>query len=244
MHLVDHVLIALLFLVQPVTGWLSYRRFIAHVEAGNPPRRVRLYLQTALLEWLFLGVLAAAWLMLDRPAALLGLVEPGGTGFWLGALVIVAVTAMLWRSLQRIHGMDAEARTRNRQALGDLRHFLPHTDPELRAFYGLSVTAGVVEEIVFRGFVLWYLSAFMPLWSAVVVSSAAFGLAHSYQGVGGMLRTGIAGLVFAVFYVLTGSIWLPVLGHVIVDVLQGRQIKALLNDPADAALAPERVPEP
>ena len=79
----------------------------------------------------------------------------------------------------------------------------------VRAFdsTALSITAGVVEEIVYRGFVLWYLANFMPLWAALLLSSVFFGLGHSYQGKSGALRTGLVGLVFAILYVMSGSIW-------------------------------------
>ena len=75
----------------------------------------------------------------------------------------------------------------------------------------------------------WYLVQFMPLWVAVIVSSVAFGLGHSYQGAAGGLRCGLVGLVFAVFYVVTGSIWLPIIAHAILDILQGAALFELLR---------------
>ncbi len=40
----------------------------------------------------------------------------------------------------------------------------------------------------------------------VLLSSAIFGLLHSYQGMNGILRTALIGLVLAVPFLLTGSI--------------------------------------
>lgn len=98
----------------------------------------------------------------------------------------------------------------------------------------MSITAGIVEEIVYRGFVLWYLAQVMPLWIAVVVSSVAFGLAHSYQGATGALRTGLIGLAFGTYFVVTGSIWLPIVAHALLDLLQGAAIHELLRKEDDA----------
>ena len=53
---------------------------------------------------------------------------------------------------------------------------------ELARFYGLSITAGIVEEVLWRGFLIWYLSQFMPVWGAALISTIGFGLAHAYQG--------------------------------------------------------------
>ena len=108
-------------------------------------------------------------------------------------------------------------------------HFLPRTRRHLSHFAGLSVTAGIVEEIVYRGFMIWLLGNFVPLWAAVIISSVFFGLGHSYQGLEGALRTGAAGLVFAVLYVVSGSIWLPIIGHALIDILQGRLVFELLR---------------
>jgi hypothetical protein len=131
--------------------------------------------------------------------------------------------------------MSDDERAKQVQSLGKLVHVLPHTRRDLRHFIGVSITAGIVEEIVYRGFVLWYLGLFMPLWAAVVVSSVAFGLGHSYQGAMGGLRCGLIGLAFAVFYIVTGSIWLPIIGHATLDILQGLSIHEILRKNGNAA---------
>ena len=109
-------------------------------------------------------------------------------------------------------------------ALGKLRYMCPQNSHDYRYFIPVSITAGIVEEFLYRGFAFWYLAHFMPIWAVVVVSSLAFGLAHSYQGVSGMVRVTLIGLAFGAFYVWTGSIWLPMLAHAILDVVQGAAI--------------------
>jgi membrane protease YdiL (CAAX protease family) len=71
----------------------------------------------------------------------------------------------------------------------------------------------------------------------VLVSSVAFGLAHSYQGLGGIMRTGLVGLAFGALFVFSGSIWLPIVGHILVDVLQGRQLREIYRDVNEPAAA-------
>ncbi|MBA0709293.1 hypothetical protein Golax_024331 [Gossypium laxum] len=53
-------------------------------------------------------------------------------------------------------------------------------DPVAMALYAIvvSICAPVWEEIVFRGFLLPSLTRYMPVWSAILVSSVAFALAH------------------------------------------------------------------
>jgi uncharacterized protein len=51
----------------------------------------------------------------------------------------------------------------------------------------------------------------------VVVAGVAFGLAHAYQGVAGVVTTGLLGGVMAALYLSTGSLLLPVLLHAAID---------------------------
>ena len=229
LHFVDHVFIFLLFVVQPIHGALSYRRYVARVEAGEPADRVRLYVQTLILEWVALAVLGTTWYMLGRPVSDLGFVTSMGSGFGIGIGVLVLATAYLVFSWRAALQMTHEEKAKQRKSFGTLVHFLPQTDRDYRHFISVSLTAGIVEEILYRGFVFWYLLQLMPIWAVIIVSSVAFGLGHSYQGIAGMVRVTLIGLAFGLFYVLTGSIWLPMLAHAILDVLQGAMLLEILR---------------
>lgn len=231
MHPFDHAFLVVLALVQPICGALAVRRFVA---AGGEASRARLYFRTLTLEWLTLGVLLTAWVVLERPAAALGLTVPGGAGFLTGAALVLLLVALLIRSWSNVRAMGEGERGRQVAALGRLVRLLPQTKRDLRHFTVLSITAGIVEELIYRGFVLWYLALYMPLWAAVAASSAIFGLAHSYQGVAGALRTAVVGLVFAILYVVSGSIWLPILAHAALDILQGAMIFEILRRSPEA----------
>jgi membrane protease YdiL (CAAX protease family) len=237
MLLVDHVFILLLFIVLPLHGVFETRRYDAQESAGQPFNRIRFYRHTAIMEWAYLAALAGAWFAYGRPLADLGFVKPGGAGFWVGLAVLALFTGVLlfsWRGAQK---SSADDKAKQRESLGKLVRYLPHNGRELRGFIGVSLTAGIVEEIVYRGFVLWYLGQIMPLWAAVAVSSFAFGLAHSYQGANGAMRCGLTGLAFGIFYVVTGSIWLPIIAHVLLDVLQGAALREILGGKASALQA-------
>jgi len=45
---------------------------------------------------------------------------------------------------------------------------------------------------------------------------------HSYQGLANIPRVAMIGAVFSGLYLLTGSLWLPIILHAAVDLLQGR----------------------
>ena len=229
MHIVDHIFILLLVAVYPVFSTWSYHREVRRIEAGKPANRMSLYVSTGVIEWLALAGLFIAWYLLERPLSDLGFVAPGGTGFYIGIVLIAAACIGLVRQWSAVERLSDTERKKQVAALGKLVHFLPHSKREVNAMYGLSLTAGIVEEIVYRGFVMWYLALFMPMWAAVLLSAIAFGVAHSYQGPLGAVKCGLVGLAFACLYLLTGSIWLPMLGHFLFDALQLPAIHGLLR---------------
>jgi membrane protease YdiL (CAAX protease family) len=97
---------------------------------------------------------------------------------------------------------------------------LPRTRLERRLFAVVGMTAGICEEWLYRGFFLAVVAALAPGSSAtvlVLVAAAGFGLAHAYQGLVGVLTTGLLGGVLAAVYLQTGSLLLPVLLHAAID---------------------------
>jgi len=93
---------------------------------------------------------------------------------------------------------------------------LPETLGEFRWFAAVSAGSGIAEESVYRGFLWYYLSTFLPHITSielVVLSSLIFGLGHLYQGWTGVASTGLSGLILSTLYVSTGSLLLPVVIH-------------------------------
>ena len=99
---------------------------------------------------------------------------------------------------------------------------MPRAPGEKGLFVLLSLAAGVGEELAFRAFALPALILVTGSVSgSVVLSSAAFGLLHGYQGWMGILRTGLMGLLLAVTFVLTGNLWPLVIAHAGLDLVSG-----------------------
>lgn len=242
MALVDHLVIVVLFVVQPIYGAVAYRRYAGRIEAGAAPDRVKQYRITMLVEWLALAVLMTIWLALGRPVVALGFAKPGGTGFYIGLLLLLAMTGYLAYAWRRASKAKTEERAHVVKSFGSLRHFMPNDHRSYTNFFWLSITAGVVEEILYRGFAFWYLGQFMPAWAVVLVSALAFGVGHSYQGVNGILRVTLIGIVFGLYYLLTGSIWLPIVAHALLDILQGAMLFEYLRERDDNDRIKSRVP--
>lgn len=102
-----------------------------------------------------------------------------------------------------------------------LRALLPRTASERRAFVALSLTAGVAEEVAYRGYAIALLLPFLGAAGSVAASSVLFGALHAYQGVLGMARTTGVGVVMAVGLLASGSLWPCILAHAAYDVVAG-----------------------
>lgn len=73
------------------------------------------------------------------------------------------------------------------------------------------ILAPIVEELMFRGMILNRLMSKFPKWAAVLVSAIAFGALHMNWTQG--IFAGLVGIVFAMVYVKTRSLWLCIFAH-------------------------------
>ena len=80
-----------------------------------------------------------------------------------------------------------------------------------------AVGPGVIEELLFRGILMRLIWESFGLLPALVVSSAAFGLAHIFNPnanfVSALAITAEAGLLLGALYALSGRLWLSIGAH-------------------------------
>jgi uncharacterized protein len=143
------------------------------------------------------------------------------TSGFLGGVVVgsVALIVGLWvRARRRRAGVQSTSPSRLSRILPDFGALLPATMNERLLFALVALSAGLCEETVFRGFLLDGLHQIGLTGIALVaVASAAFGVAHFYQGAFGIVVTGLLAVVFCALYVASGTLWLPIVVHAIID---------------------------
>jgi uncharacterized protein len=211
----DLVLFAMPLIFIPLASLrLRLRRRRAGGSTGEFPRR-QIYLRNLVLQALLIGGIAWMWLLRGRPFAALGLDMPL-TGA--GALGLIAAAAITLSGLVALLYGLAKRPTRIRLLE---RHratlMAPRTRAELLLFVPVAVTAGLFEELLYRGFLFWFLVPSFGLAAAITASALLFGLGHIYLGLRGMLATGTVGLTLAVLYAASGSLWWIMALHAAVD---------------------------
>lgn len=205
----DVLLLPLVLAVLPVLAVvqaLTLRR----VEIETLPA----YASSAVSILLLAGICTAAAVW-DRGWAAVGLtgIAWGPLAAWSAALTLAGLAILL--AFRLVAG---------RLGLAEhpfLRQLLPRTRREKTAFVGVSLSAGIGEELVFRGYAIGALAPFLGVGGAVALSTASFGVVHAYQGLVGFFRTAVLGGVLAWGYLASGSILPAMAAHALLDVLAG-----------------------
>jgi len=189
---VVHTLVLLLLLAAvAVAGYFSTHR----QSADHNPHRWVFYVTTMAWEWLVFGYIY--WGLRRRGKSFRNIAGDrwrGATnffldiaiafGFWIAALFILSLVAHVVHAT----GMAEAARI-----------LAPQNYLESILWVALSVTAGICEETIFRGYlqrqlVAWTRSA--PV--GVILSALLFGAGHIYQGKKATVVIGVYGLLFGI----------------------------------------------
>jgi uncharacterized protein len=132
--------------------------------------------------------------------------------FWIVSLVVLGTLAV---ALQRFHLHPENIRN-------TVSKLAPYSVPELIAWTALSVTAGICEEFVFRGYLqLQFARLGHRIWIGVVASALVFGFAHGYEGLSGMLLIAAFGALFSILRLLRGNLRAGMIAHAWHDFLSG-----------------------
>jgi hypothetical protein len=110
-------------------------------------------------------------------------------------------------------------------ALDKIRGLLPKNSTERAVWIVVSITAGVCEEVLYRGWLLSLFAATLDsVWLGLLISSIIFGFAHAYQGRPAILGTGVIGAVFAILFIFSGSLIPGQVLHAAMDLNNGRAL--------------------
>lgn len=218
---------ALVWAVLPALGWparmfttfllvplpalmLLQLRLVERLPAEED--REAVYLSSALTVWALAGLAMMAARFSDFERAQIWLSWPG-LGSFLVVTAGVTAAGLLLMVLGRLLKVPETPL---------IRFLLPRTGSERIAFAGLSVSAGIAEELVFRAFLIAaLLQAGASLAVAVAVSVLIFAVSHAYQGFAGVIRVALLGGLLTVPILLVESVYPAMAAHALLDLLAG-----------------------
>jgi uncharacterized protein len=219
MNLIPHIVVLALIFVMPVWDYFEAQRL---KTSPDPQRRVKWYAKLLVMGAVLAG--AVSWAYGFHEVATIGVsaswmpareaIRDAIVGLIAGLILLQVVVMLQIRN-------KPQARAKIEKQLQSLAFMLPVTRVERVWFFVVSVfVGGICEEIVYRGFLIHYLMRSpldLNVTAAIVVSSLIFGIAHIYQGIGGVIGSAILGVVFAVLFVMTGNLALPIFLHALID---------------------------
>ncbi len=142
-------------------------------------------------------------------------------GFWVAAMVALSLAARL------LHLAGGNQLDDVQRQLGFL---VPRSTREVVLWILLSLTAGICEEVVFRGYLQRQLAALTRnIWVGIVVSGLIFGCAHGYEGVRRMMLVGIYGMMFGLLAHFRRSLRPGMIAHAFHDGITGLALRFFLK---------------
>ncbi|MDH5546575.1 MAG: CPBP family intramembrane metalloprotease [Gammaproteobacteria bacterium] len=226
MTILDHLFILFFAIGVPMMTYKSYPMIKAELQKNSPGIREQLYKSASIQQWIVVSFLLGLYSYNERDLTAMGLSPVSDTaGTWFGFALVIAYVSFSVFILQNARAGGAW-NIRLRRWISDMpgAEVGPTNDREMQWFVWVSLTAGICEELIYRGYMMWYFTSMSDPWIALLITSVLFGLNHVYQGVQGVLRTAAAGAVLAYVFLLTDSLLIPMLLHAVVDFYSGKMI--------------------
>ena len=220
-NVLDVLLVVVFAVVLPMwSHFISWPRHVRAVDAGDLGARSRIYARTVVEEWALVAAAVTLFVIGRRSLTSLWLGGALDGRVWIG-LAVPALYGALVLVQGRALAAKPAALARLRDKMQPLRALIPHTAGELRLFSLLSVTAGICEEFLFRGYLVWVLRSFVGLYPAAITSMVVFGLAHGYQGGKFGMRAFFVGVAHGVLALATRSLIPGMVLHAAIDLGSG-----------------------
>jgi len=220
---IDHILAILLGVVVPASSARSYAKNSFPTVLTSLQKK-DFYISTSVSLFIMAFIVMLCWLLFKRIPEDIGLQRPydEGQGYWWAALLFIilyiADTLYSVSSPSQIQKAIEESKKRT--------PFMPTSSSEFRVYLLMCFSAGVFEEIVYRGFFVtysYYLFSGLPntwLW-AIFLPSAIFSIAHYYQGTKAVIKILVFSLLFGYYFIRSGSLLICMLLHFLVNVTGG-----------------------
>ena len=208
---------------ETVWGLTAYKKIMLLIQQGRMAKTA-LYRQTMLSLWvpaalILTLVLTGRFTM--RDIGIRWVVRNENPVFFYICLALaVLYFAYLVYSLI-VLGINARKKVSLNQEMPDeVKILLPVTKKEKTLWIMTALTAGITEELIFRGFFFHLMNVLFPglsIFAVLGIGAVIFGIGHLYQGIAEAVKPMLLGLLFGLFYIAFGTILPCMLLHFLQD---------------------------
>lgn len=233
------IVIIFTLLYEPIVGYISFQKFRVTVKK-NKEARSNYYKFIMIGLWIptifILLLVIFTELNLNHIGITLPIINTDTLGPLSTYVVLIVALFYLCIILYYFVGyymsdkirdqlMQAKEKELSKEGFSEI---IPITKKEKKLWNYVSLTAGITEEIIYRGFLIFAFSYIFPnysIWFIILFASLLFGFAHTYQGLSGVVKTTIVGALFSMLYIGLNSILPIIIFHFLIDLV------AKLGDP-------------
>lgn len=219
----------------PIIDYFWDKRIKKDLENHN---KFKTYSLVMLYQWSLVGVIFLSYKIMGIPFRELGFTKTfydisSFFYFLLGVLTSTIIMIIVFLVIP-------QGRKKIINQFEAIELLLPVGVKERLLFACLAITAGFCEEVIYRGFMFYYLDQLdwgLSHMAFAIITSILFGLAHVYQGWKNMIITGLLGFALARLYMSQGSIWIPIIIHILFDIKFAimPNIKKIFEDKSDVS---------
>lgn len=213
----DHVLVVAMLLL--IAGAVRQQKKIEGIRFSSREKLV-IYIANGLALWALALLTLGAWWWGDRPFSQMGICYPDpAAGKWSALLSGLIVATWI---IDAGRQMRSKSLPNTRREWQKNTPFMPDSPKEIVWFLPLAISAGICEEVVFRGYLIRYFESLagMQSWSsalAILVPALAFAWGHRYQKRTAMIKIFVLAIGFGALFVISGSLLWCALIHFGID---------------------------
>ncbi|HLW44353.1 MAG TPA: CPBP family intramembrane glutamic endopeptidase [Candidatus Acidoferrales bacterium] len=186
-------------------------------QLGRHSQAVHIYLAAILMDW---ALLYYCWLGVRRHGGNLKTLSGGRWTSWTSVATDLAIAVPFWALWEAaaygVHWLLGPSSARSVDSL------LPQSVLEILIWIATSISAGICEEIAFRGYVQKQFNALTgSVVMAVLGQGLVFGLFHSYQGWKNVVVICVLGVLLGILAAWRRNLRTNIMVHAWADVWSG-----------------------
>lgn len=221
------LLIGLIFYM-PVSGKQEIKKLKKAENEGNTKEKTKFYYRTSIGSWLpiililtlipYAGLdlsdIGFKWIRLNTEALSLWVIIPVILIFGLYFLYIL-------NTINILKNKKSSRQKARKSITPEQGLVIPATKKEKKLWVLVALSAGITEEIVYRGYLFYALHIIFPalnLFEILICSTLIFGIGHLYLGKGAITST-ILGFLYGSFFIVFNSLIPVIIVHALQDLI-------------------------
>jgi membrane protease YdiL (CAAX protease family) len=215
----DDILVWIFGIILPFLSGLQSDKLNGEIQFDAASRK-KLYLGNSIMLATAGFIIIALWYFKDRSWQSMGFQLPDWKNRDIVIIAIVTLSVGYLADLVFTYWYERK----EKEQWFDRSSFLPHSYGELPAYILLCMSAGIFEEIIYRGFMVNYFledgMAEIP-WTAIIVPAVLFSLAHFYQGWAAIMKISVLAILLNLIFIYTHSLYPTMIIHFSIDLISG-----------------------